>query len=88
MKNYLVAYDIMNTKRASKVRRLVYSYALGGQKSVLELILSRRDLKEFLEALQPLLAEEDSINIVEIKREAMLFGKVDVLNYDEGVVIV
>ena len=36
MKQYLVIYDIYCAKRAYHVRKLVYSYAISGQKSALE----------------------------------------------------
>jgi CRISPR-associated endonuclease Cas2 len=88
MKNYLVAYDILCDKRAFKVRKLVYGYALSGQKSALEVILSREDLKTFIKELEPLLSDEDSVNIIEVKESAMLFGKADVLSYDKGVIII
>jgi len=44
MKNYIVAYDILDVKRAYRVRKLIYDYASGGQKSALELLLSRNEL--------------------------------------------
>ena len=37
MENFLVAYDIFDKKRLPKVKKVVYSYALGGQKSALKL---------------------------------------------------
>ena len=88
MKNYLVAYDILSDKRAFKVRKLVYSYALSGQKSALELLLSKQDLKEFLKVLKPLLFEDDCVNVIEIDEDAMLFGRADNLKYDQGVIII
>ena len=88
MKHYIVAYDILNDKRAVKVRKLVYSYALGGQKSALEVPLNKKDLKEFLALLEPLLSDEDRVNIIEVDEEPLLFGKADVLAYDKGVIIV
>lgn len=88
MKHYVVAYDILNDKRAAKVRRLVYSYALGGQKSALEIPLKKAELKAFLKLLEPLLSPEDRVNIIEVEEEPMLFGKADVLTYDKGVIIV
>jgi len=88
MKHYIVAYDILNDKRAVKVRKLVYAYALGGQKSALEVPMSKEDLKEFLTLLEPLLSSEDRVNIIEVEEESMLFGKADVLAYDKGVIII
>jgi len=85
MKNYIVAYDILDVKRAYRIRKLVYDYASGGQKSALELLLSRNELKELLRLLKPLLADEDCVNIIEV---FMLFGKADVLKYDKGVIVV
>ena len=87
MKHYIVAYDILNDKRAVKVRKLVYGYALGGQKSALEVPLNKKDLKEFIKLLEPLLSDEDRVNIIEVDEEPMLFGKADVLAYDKGVII-
>jgi len=87
MKHYIVAYDILNDKRAVKVRKLVYSYALGGQKSALEVPLKKKELKGFLAELEPLLSDEDRVNIIEVEEEPMLFGKADVLAFDKGVII-
>jgi len=88
MKNYIVAYDIVCVKRAYKVRKFVYSYALSGQKSALEVLLDRRELKEVLKLLEPMLDVGDSVNIIEVDDRVMLFGKADKLSYDKGVVIV
>ena len=46
MQNYLICYDIFDKKRLYKVRKIVYSYALGGQKSALEAPLSKKELKD------------------------------------------
>ena len=88
MKQYIVAYDILNDRRAVKVRKLVYSYALGGQKSALEVPMNKRDLKELLARLEPLLSDEDRVNIIEVDEKPMLFGRADMLAYDKGVIIV
>lgn len=87
MKHYIVAYDIVSQKRAAKVRKLVYSYALGGQKSALEVPLDKQDLAELLTQLEPLLSGDDRVNIIEVDEEPLLFGKADVLSYDKGVII-
>ena len=88
MKHYVVAYDILSDKRAYKVRRLVYSYAIGGQKSALEVPLAKKELIEFIKQLEPLLSDEDRVNIIEVDEEPLLFGKADVLVYDKGVIII
>ena len=87
-KSFLVAYDILSPKRAVKVRKLVYSYAIGGQKSALELPLKKEELKRFLTQIAPLFEEEDRLNIIEVEEEVLFFGKADLLVYDEGVIIV
>ena len=86
--NFIVAYDILNSKRAYKVRKLIYSYAFGGQKSVLEVLLSKRDVKDILKLLKPILEKEDRVNIIEVHSNAMLFGKAEILEYNNGVVII
>jgi CRISPR/Cas system-associated endoribonuclease Cas2 len=88
MNQYLVAYDIFCVKRAFQVRKLVYSYTMSGQKSALEILLSKKELKEFSVLLEQLLGKGDSVNILEVDDEVMLFGKADRLNYNRGVVIV
>ena len=88
MKQYIVAYDIVCSKRAFKVRKLVYSYAMSGQKSVLEVLLSKKELKELLALLEALLDKGDSINVIEVSDKVMLFGRADQLSYDKGVVII
>jgi CRISPR/Cas system-associated endoribonuclease Cas2 len=88
MKQYLVAYDIFCVKRAFQVRKLVYSYTMSGQKSALEILLSKNELKELYVLLEKLLGKGDSVNILEVDDEVMLFGKADRLNYNRGVIIV
>jgi len=88
-KHYVIAYDILSPKRAVRVRKLLYEYAFGGQKSVLEIPLSnKRELTLLLKELKPLLSDEDSVNIIEVNNSVKLFGKADVLKYDKGVIIV
>ena len=88
-KQYVIAYDILSPKRAVRVRKLLYGYAFGGQKSVLEIPLSnKRELTLLLKELKSLISDEDSLNIIEVNNCVKLFGKADVLKYNKGVVII
>ncbi len=87
-KYFIIAYDIFDTKRAYKVRKLVYEYAMGGQKSALEVLLNKAELKEIIEKIKPLLKDDDRVNILEVEEMPLLLGRADVLAYDKGVIIV
>jgi len=86
-KNYLIAYDIADKKRLSRVRKVVYAYALGGQKSALEAPISAKTLKKLVARLQKIIYENDKINIIEFNGEPLCFGKADFINYDKGIII-
>ena len=88
MKNYLIAYDIYDSKRAYKVRKLICEYALGGQKSAFEVILNKRELRGLRAKLCSIIQERDSINIVEVSDSVIMLGRADRLIYNDGVVIV
>lgn len=88
IKHFLVAYDIPNDRRAYRVRKIVYALAIGGQKSALELLLKKSDLRGFIGCLELVLGHDDKVNIIEVEEECLLFGKADHLDYDEGVIIV
>jgi len=88
LKQYVIAYDISSPKRAFKIRKLVYSYALSGQKSALEVFLDRKSLNDLKSILEPMLKKGDSVNIIEVSNKVMLFGKANILDYDNGVVII
>ena len=34
MRHYLIAYDILSSKRAYRVRNLVYEYSMGGDNAI------------------------------------------------------
>ena len=86
---YLVCYDIADAKRLRKVAKVVYGYALGGQKSVLETPLEKRDIEALVQKLEVLIDPEvDKVNIVRFKGEPLLLGRADFLRYEQGVVIV
>ena len=84
----MVTYDISNERRAYRVRKVVYGVAIGGQKSALEVVLKKIDLMGLVGTLELLLGVDDRVNIIEVEEACLLFGKADVLNYDNGVIIV
>lgn len=85
---FFIAYDILNPKRAYKIRKLVYSYAIGGQKSALDIPLKPRELNSLIGELNPLMHKKDSINILEVESSPITFGKSNKIDYEEGVIIV
>lgn len=87
VKKYLIAYDIADKKRLSRVRKVAYAYALGGQKSMLEAPLSDKTLKELVKRLEKLIRDNDKINIIEYAGEPLCFGKANYIDYDKGVII-
>jgi len=87
-KHFIIAYDIFDTKRAYRVRKLLYEYAIGGQKSALEIPLERGSLETVVVKLELLLRGDDRVNIIEVDEMPLLFGRADVLEYDRGVIIV
>lgn len=86
-KTYLICYDIVNEKRLAKVKKIAYSYALGGQKSVLEAPLTKKLLKELIEKLSKVIKAGDKVNIIEYEGEPLYLGSVDFIRYDEGVLL-
>ena len=64
MQNYIIAYDVFHPKRLYKVKKVVYSYATSGQKSACEAFLDKNLMKELVQQLQPLIKQEDKINII------------------------
>ncbi len=88
MQNYLICYDIFDKKRLYRVRKIVYAYALGGQKSALEAPLSKKELKELISKLLRVIKEEDKINIIPFNNEPICFGRADFIKFNQGLIIV
>ena len=89
MAHYLVAYDIFKNSRRRKVAKLVYSLALGGQKSALETVLSKREADHLRGELELLIdGQEDKVNIIQVMPKAILLGMAKQLNFNEGVIII
>ncbi len=88
MSNFLVAYDIVESKRRVKVAKLVYGYALGGQKSALEISVSLTEVKEIATMLSEKIDEEtDRVNIIAVAENAILLSTATQLHYEEGMII-
>ena len=89
MKTYLIAYDIADKKRLARVRKVAYSYALGGQKSVLEAPLNKKLLQELIDKLNNIIDPHiDKINIIEYTNEPLCFGKADYIKFENGVIAI
>lgn len=87
-KNYLLCYDICNEKRLYRVRKISYPFALGGQKSALELPLTQKEAKAFLAMLEQKIAPEDKINLIEVEEQPRYLGKSIQLHFEEGMIII
>lgn len=89
MYNFLVAYDIFNEKRLPKVKKIAYSFALGGQRSAVEAPLKESYMRELISSLMQLLKDEDKLNIVKFLDKPILLGKAKHVAYEnKGIIIV
>jgi CRISPR-associated protein Cas2 len=88
MSNFLVAYDIVESKRRVKVAKLVYGYALGGQKSALEVPVDAAEVEVLTHDLSEKIDwETDKVNIIKVDKDVVLLGVATHLKYDDGVVL-
>lgn len=89
MANFLIAYDVVESKRRVKVAKVVYSYALGGQKSALEIPVTLKEVNEIADDLLEKIDEDtDRVNIIPVEEKAILLGMASQVIYDEGMIIV
>lgn len=89
MTNFLIAYDIFNEKRLPKIKRVAYSFALGGQRSAVEAPLGESYMRELIASLLQLVKDEDKLNIVKFLDKPILLGKAKHVAYEnKGVVII
>lgn len=58
---YVFAYDIGDNKRRSRVRRLLRAYAVGGQKSLFECLLSVSERESLCNELKAVLDKGDKV---------------------------
>lgn len=88
MTHYLVAYDVVESKRRVKVAKYVYGYALGGQKSALEVPVTFSEAEEIADELVSKIdVETDRVNIVQVAPKAILLGTASQIIYDEGMLL-
>lgn len=87
MQNFVIAYDIFNVKRLNKVKKVVYSYALGGQKSALEAPLDKPLMKTLVKELKNIIEAEDKVNIIKVS-EPILLGKATQISHKKNGIII
>lgn len=62
---FLVAYDVSEPRRWRQVYRYLLGYRVGGQKSVLEVMVTPAELRDMREALLEMIdADEDRLHIL------------------------
>lgn len=88
MYDFLICYDVFDKKRLPKVKKLVYSYALGGQKSALEVPLNKQLMKELVKNINIIVEKEDKLNIIKIIGEPILLGRAKHISYKNNGVII
>lgn len=88
MTHYLVAYDVVESKRRVKIAKYVYGYALGGQKSALEIPVALSEVKEIAKELEMKIdVDTDKVNIVQVAPKAILLGTASQVVYDDGMLL-
>ena len=88
-KNYFLAYDIEDDKRRRRVADIAYSYALGGQKSALEMVLTLADVKSLMQSIDSEIdCHRDRVHIVSVADDVILIGKAKKIKYKEGVILI
>lgn len=88
MHNYIIAYDISNKKRLVKVKKVAYSYALGGQKSAVEAPLDVKLMQSLVRELKEFIEDADKINIIRVAKNPILLGKAKNIQFEKNGVII
>lgn len=86
--NYIIAYDIADKKRLPKVKKIAYSYALGGQKSAVEAPLDVNLMKSLVNKLEELIKDNDKVNIIRVAANPILLGKAKNIVFEKNGVII
>lgn len=88
MRNFIIAYDIFNKKRLYKVKKIAYSYSLGGQKSALEMPFDKLILKDFISEIKTIIKDEDKLNIIKTFDNPILLGRASQISTENNGVII
>ncbi len=88
MHNYIIAYDIPDKKRLPKVKKIAYSYALGGQKSAVEAPLDKKLMGSLVQELTSIIKQSDKINIIHVMKKPILLGKASNIVFENNGVII
>jgi len=88
MQNYIIAYDIFDTKRLNQTKKIVYSYSIGGQKSAIEAPLNKNLMQELVSFLDDVIKDEDKINIIKTFDTPILLGRATQISYENNGVII
>lgn len=86
--SYLIAYDIFDDKRLPMVKKVAYSFCLGGQRSALEAPLGEVFLRELQAQLLQVAKEEDKLNIIRYIDTPILLGKATQVQCIHGGIII
>jgi len=88
MQNYIIAYDIFNIKRLSKVKKVAYTYAMGGQKSAIEAPLDANLMKTLVKELKSIIKDKDRVNIIKVSQPILLGKALHIEFKKNGIVII
>lgn len=88
MHKHLILYDIFHPKRLQKVRKIVSSYALEGQKSALEAPLDKSSMRSLISELSEIIKTEDKVNIIRVSKPILLGKARSFEQLNNGVIIV
>jgi CRISPR-associated endonuclease Cas2 len=88
MQNFIIAYDIPDKKRLPKIKKIAYSYALGGQKSAVEAPLDVKLMKSLVQELEALLEDNDKVNIIRVAKNPILLGRAKNVIFEKNGVII
>ncbi|MEA1892882.1 MAG: hypothetical protein U9N33_09240, partial [Campylobacterota bacterium] len=69
------------------VKKIAYSYALGGQKSAVEAPLDAKLMKALVKELETIIEDEDKVNIIKVS-EPILLGKATQISYKNNGIII